>query len=107
MLADIVERQQIETKNTVGFLRYVLARRGPQSDMTEPSQQSVNAFTSVMTASIESKKMANISKSGISQYTDQVSFTSPVRQSVMERASTMFAESYHKRPADFIKAQMR
>ncbi len=26
-LADIIERQQVETKNTIAFLRYVLGRR--------------------------------------------------------------------------------
>ena len=75
--------------------------------MTEPVNQSFNAFTSVLSSSIETKKIASISKSGISQYTDQISFSSPNHKSVMERATTMFAESYHKRPADFIKAQMK
>ena len=30
MLADVIERQQIETKNTVSFLRFVLGKRAPK-----------------------------------------------------------------------------
>ena len=35
------------------------------------------------------------------------SFRSPKRLSVIERARSLFGESYHKRPADLIKYQMR
>ena len=30
MLADVIERQQIETKNTAAFLKYVLGQRAPK-----------------------------------------------------------------------------
>lgn len=32
ILADIIERQQIESKNTIIFLKYVLGRRAPKEE---------------------------------------------------------------------------
>lgn len=31
MLADVIERQQIETKNTMKFLKYALGKRAPKN----------------------------------------------------------------------------
>ena len=70
MLADIVERQQIETKNTVNFLKFSLGKRAPKSEI-------INHNSSTMTYS----KFGSISKSGISQMTENT-FHSPKRVSV-------------------------
>jgi hypothetical protein len=55
MLADVVERQQIETKNTVNFMKFSLGKRAPKSE-------AIGHNSSIMTYS----KMGSISKSGLS-----------------------------------------
>jgi hypothetical protein len=55
MLADVVERQQIETKNTVNFLKFSLGKRAPKSEIIGHNQ-------SVMTNS----KIGSISNIGLS-----------------------------------------
>jgi hypothetical protein len=80
-LADIVERQQIETKNTVTFMKFSLGKRAPKSEV-------IGHNTSLMTYS----KLGSISNAGLSLISEKT-FHSPQRVSVRQRATTVFAEN--------------
>lgn len=111
MLADVIERQQIETKNTLSFLKYVLGKRAPkevhQGGVHDTSIMSVQPSLDASEAAAPFKN--SLAMPSISTHTQgtEPSFRSPKRLSVMERARGLFGESHHRRPADLIKAQMR
>ena len=59
MLADVIERQQIETKNTMKFLKYALGKRAPKNlNDTNLLNDSIDNFTSINKTN-ESIKMIN------------------------------------------------
>lgn len=112
MLADIIERQQIETKNTMSFLRYVLGKRAPKD--TQPGDkaqvaQSISAADSPprQSEAFQSRQGANYTSMSMHSQATEMTFRSPNRVSVMERARSLFGDTYHRRPADLMKHQIR
>ena len=53
-MVDVIERQQIETKNTISFLKYVLAKRDDKTAVYQ--QQTTSLFTSKMSSPMSQKR---------------------------------------------------
>lgn len=114
MLTDIIERQQIETKNTIAFLRYVLAKRAPQSKEVVGGE----AMSAMDTLSMSEHFLQGLQRGdfktrgtsalgSIAETKEHLSYARPGRVSIMDRATTNYQDTYHKRPADLMRHQMK
>ena len=92
MLTDIIEKQQVETKNTLTFLKYVLGKRAPKIPYDWASGRGSGG--------------GGITMPSISVHSNatDMSFRSPRRATVLERARSLLGKDSYKRPADLIKA---
>lgn len=89
ILADVLEQQQIETRNTQSFLRYALGRR-VQND-SHSRETSFERESRVHVSSLQPKK----------------TFKTPHNVSVIARSGEMFSGSHHRRPVDLIRHEIR
>jgi len=91
MIRDVIERQQVESRNTIKFLKYTLSKRTPKDligndgYILELSAWNSNSMMSIETAS----------------------FNAPGRKKLHERHKYVFQDTYYKTPAEYIKNKMK
>jgi hypothetical protein len=91
MIADIMERQQVESKNTIAFLKYALGRRAPKEE--DHSNSPVRNF-----------QYTDLSQSQLNTVdTTQVIFRRP-KASLVNLAVNPYGDNFRK-PSDFIRGK--
>ena len=97
------------------FLKFALGKRAPKNmNETDLFNSSMDNMTSINKTN-ESIKMTNgestfehVNHSLFKENsTEMLSYRSPKRKSVIERARSIFADTFHKRPADLMKFHMK
>ena len=87
---DVIERQSVETKNTLYFLKYVLARRGQPPGRTGQGGPSRNSM---------------LGTSIFSKFTSVGSIGGGSLKQMVHKAKVPYGEHNSLNPADYIKRQ--